>query len=1648
LKLREQLRDPAIYAFQAGAILEAEHKTTEALSEYVKALNFYSSDDEEVMGEDQAKHRLVKLYKRASVKAQVQQAFERERARRSDSSSLVLDYADLLSDAGDESRAAALLKREIARNDSREFLTSARNILETEKDEGVGRLALKRLVAVTKTPRFAISYRLQLAVDAEERGNRLEAEAVLRELVASFPTNYGVLNEAEGLYWRLGLREDSVRVLEDGMRLGKGKFYYIFGRKLAVRLSLMNRLPEAERVLTELHAKDKLNTEVFHELARLYLRTSNTEALKKAFHETLTAINEQDLDRKELHAETAELRKEMIDAFTRLKDYRAAIEQHIEIINREPDDEENVDAAIDYARRYGGADTLLDYYQRTAHAAYKNYRWNVVLARIYEAENDLQSAAQNYRAAIANQPEMVELYDALADVYTRMKSYEAALEALNHAKELSNDDPQYIKRTVEVLEKAGRRQEAEEERRRLPDVVAPKKETAGDEFAEAAQLHNTEKSQAIATYREAFNTLLADPLAHELKAAEITGYVQTVRYEEGLDQITERLWQLRDKLIQEAERKDSARSGAARDSLKVLDGALPEAVGQLASERGSGNELTALFTDFNRRIETALGSDDAHETLALLQNLSHRSGFGALEEKILIAQKGAAYRIGSHDLYRQRLQGLVEFYTARGAYRQVIDLMEAERAREVDVDSLGYILSVLAENARLVNERGKELQALRKNYQRLAGKESNQSPGHTDEMVGRYFEALSEHGEEGKTELRGLAQQASPYQFQLINFLLAKGEGELAHEAIEHAPFSAVWKLSRHAGASLALQDYNAQNEKYFTDALQLKSIGELVAEKPDTSKQLVGDDWFRLALSYGQWLSQSQHDGAAGERGGRLLPAMIENRPHDESEQAKLGRLLLENKDYKGALEHLELALEMKPEDNETRASLGSAAFLSGDKAKASKLWSEIIKDKQPELQNCELYLRTLRAHGLASEAREKLFPTIAKWISDFGDDENDYPTSGYDSEREKKLENLQTIIRALADSFREGGESARDVLSPQAEVARAQFFYRLSQAAHASNVLPEMLIKESFVAREQMGQFYQLLIEHSSTLNSYERDYDYTAQLNNTWSADEAEAALDQENNYKISEPQSTRLRWQREYLDYLFSRHQPTAARSIVNEVEAEISRRYARPAWLRLASERLNMLEGGEAKALAGLHRFVGIEGSSNSTVINAPSLERLNMAVRMLKDEGREDRADQLLEAALTRALALEKYDASAFVGLARLAFKRGDRTLGLKLLQTMAALSDEETKESAAADLASWPMVKAYAADGAKQEVSEMENSLDRQEALRLAAETASAFGEFEAGINYRKLLFTISPEDETNHLELVELLAEGKKYDEVVNHLAQIISDRTSSRRARWQAVSLASMIFKERADLWTELKERVQTLNANDDEMLAALDALSLSNAGRTDEAVKLINTKETANPNPYLSFLGALLEKREQSVDALSSFIRALVAKSDEKVNEAFWFEENPLRQIIRLYILKGEPRAALLAAELEPTLKESNNTESDGQVDPNGEDARDIQVNLPESETKNDARYQTLLERASERERDARVELLGLLSGAAEQIEDFSRAVEFERARLKLLPQGTERQATEARINQLLSRRKEISRRALVTYKVDQSLIASR
>jgi len=1630
--LRRQMKDQSLYAFQAGAIYEARHQMRQALAEYAKGL------DEDAPEHGRAMRRLRTLYARRGMPEQIRSAFSQALSRSREQGPLVIGYVELLRSVGQWKAAAPLLRREAARGRDQDFLDRARHIFEAEEDDDGVLATLRRAALAAKNDRFAISYRLRLATAYASRGRRGVATSALDDLVRKYPANYGVLGETADLYWRLGRRESAIRVLAQGARLGRGKFHYIFARRLAAKETERGHLAAAERVLRPLYEEDKFNLSVFHALSRIYVRTSKREALKEIFREALDAIRNADLERAEMRQQIAALRGQMIEAFTQLGDYRAAMEQHLEIINRNTDDETRLTAAIEYARRYGGADELLAYYQRTSQQAYKDYRWNLVLARIYEAKGDFTSAAGQYRQGLINQPEMVELHGALAGVYLRLKDYNHALESLDQARKLSNDDPQYIRRIADALDQAGRHREAEVMRQKLP--AEPKQtRSTGEQFAEAARLRATDRAKAVAAYREAFNLFASDIYNHELKAFELAAYVQTVRSEESLDAILNRLWELRERVRREAGRGDNLQAGKARSLLETFDRALPDAVGGVAAESATGDELEAVCQSLARWADEAIRGRDERGTLTVLRNLSERAGFGLLGEKIAVAQKDVAFAAGDRSLYHARLRALVSFYDERGAYQHAVDLLEAEAARDRSRGEFDYP-RLIAEHARLLGDREKELRTLRAYYRALSGSLTS----NTDPLVGRYFEALLESGEAGRDELRLCAGQPSPYHFQLINFLLARGERELAREAVAQAPLSAAWKQARSAEISFALRDFDPERENDFVSALHWQTVGEMIGRKPDQAQQLIGDDWFRLAASYGRWLSASKRaakpfGGKETSPGRAFLPALVENRPQDAGEQWRLGRWYLEHGEARLALEHLGFALEIKPDDKNILADLGSALFLTGDQSRAKETWTRIIAGDDPTPKDYETWLNVLLKHALAAEARNKLTAVVISRLRLISRAEG-----RYGRETNEDFKALKPLVRALAVSFgqKERGPGQVGSLASPAGLAKAAFFHKICVAVAGDRLLPGMLLNESIIHESERGQFYRLLVGRSDGFESYQRNADFVDRLRNFWGSAEAEEALDHERDFKGEELRSEKLDWQKEYLDYLVARGKTSEALATIAAIEQSLKGRYPRPAWLRLARSRLELRAGRDPHVLRDLRHFAGIETAPRLKLIRQPNLERLNQAMAMLRSEGRTADAQALLDAAAGRMIALEQYKHSSFINLAESAFEHGQTAQGLKLLQLLVRLGGDETRAAAEAELAAFPWVKARAVDDPMIEKPEAHNGIQPAEALRLASETAAAFGQLDVAIDYCRQRLSLNPEDESGRIELARLLAASGKDDEATSALASVIGDRLATRRLRWTAVWLAPEIAGTRSELWEALEQRVRAANAKDAEMNAALGAVRLSHEGRNNEAIKLISTAIAGNPNAQLICLRALLEQRNgQPGEALRGSVEALIANPEAKAFAAFGLtEDEPRWQLIRLYASLGKPRAALQAAEADVRLKRKGKGEAENSQagEPGPEDRKNTLQ--PRSG------YQSLQARATRRQSKSLPELLELLSIAAEHIADFDRAADFERARLDWLPKADDQRRAEQRIEKLTAQHRERGGKKAPALVIDQRPVA--
>jgi tetratricopeptide (TPR) repeat protein len=341
---------------------------------------------------------------------------------------------------------------------------------------------------------------------------------------------------------------------------------------------------------------------------------------------------------------------------------------------------------------------------------------------------------------------------------------------------------------------------------------------------------------------------------------------------------------------------------------------------------------------------------------------------------------------------------------------------------------------------------------------------------------------------------------------------------------------------------------------------------------------------------------------------------------------------------------------------------------------------------------------------------------------------------------------------------------------------------------------------------------------------------------------------------------------------------------------------------------------------------------------------------------------------------------------------------------------------------------------------------------------LKLAAETASSFGRYAEAAEFRTKLAADNPEDYANRVELARLLAAGGKFEDGAAQLASIIGDRNAPRAMRWQAVWVAPEVAGERKEMWASLAQSSGADGSMDEEMAAALKARELSAEGRASEAADALKRVAADDPNPLLEFfLGLIDEQSDRADEAAEAFNVAYSSQANDEVSAAFGAdEESALRKLIRLHVKAGRPLAALKLAALDTELSSSAGAGVAGREGvEKGVDGSDVESD----ESGNDAgasvgvaagaaNFRTLDERARLRRDASAAELLGLLSAAAEQVNDYDKAVEFERARLSRLAGGGERRASQERVARLDSLRKAKADAQRPTLVVDSSTVAQR
>jgi len=1587
-ELRSVTGDQTIYAYRLGAVYEGKNDLDSAIAEYIKVLA------EPGEGRDAGSKRLAQLSKRAGLADKIAAAYERARSANPADWQLALGFAAYQAERDNQAGALAMLRTEVGRSSDVAFLESVRDlfraILRPEDEQQV----IARLMAVSRDEREAMMYRLQLASFLERHGQVDASIQLVDKLVSDYPTNVGVIEESAKFYWRAGLLDRSLDLYKRTLARAAGNNRRSFALLLARRQIDANKLPDAEATLRSLYNENRLDTEAFGELARTLGAENKLNELATLYQEAFKEAREAGLGGEETRTRVAGLRGGMIRTLDSLGKYQDAVDQHIELINSFPEDNDRLAAAIDYAERLNLIERLVGYYEKLSKESNKNYRWQVVLGRIYDRRGNLAGAADQYRIAVLNEPQRSDLRFTLAAVLARQRRFDEAIATLREGWTLAGRDPEWLIEVARIQVQQGQRDEAV---KTIRQALAAKKNASIE-----AQVNIANQLAAWGLNAESvriYEQVLAD-LPEKIKGDDyfptpsVTGYVKALVRSETALSTYQKVERLR---AQAAAVEQNTQSYKARYIVETLDGAMRSDFGKGVIDFATTEDTAALAAAIQASTARLTLYSDA-ESLRRYLGIARGAGLVGVEEQLQTRLKDSAFDARpksaptvtpQETAYYGELRALVEFYERHGSYGRAAEVLASEFKRDPVKNRFDY-QNQLGTQYRLIGDQNRELEWLRAAYAAASGELTT---NYTD-WVDRYLTLLHSTGQRG--ELQRLASTYSVYQLQLVNFLVEKNEKLLALDAIDNAKQSQGWVKQRSGEVGLLMKDTSPENEPYFKEALDIRPIGQMLGRRIEDGRALVGSDWFVASRNYGYWL------GLVGREidSRRFIIGEIEGHPASERAHLELAAYYLDKKNGARANEHVSLASELAPGDTDVAVMRGTAALAGRDRKGALDAWGAIMSGRV-KIADAESYLRVMADNGFLIEALPRLESFLVSFVN----------RALRDKQASDRIEAIKPLVREIAN--RAGGDARL-----QSEVAT--FSHNCINAMPGDLVIGRMLIEEELLPESNLASLYRTMHQRFSDLAAsvlgtpaYENGF-YTGS--------------------EYFYPGRELAEWRKGLTDYLIRNRSFDEARLLVTTIKREQSEQdiafedqedeegssYAyRYDWVPLASALIELRASRDAtKAIAELRRYCGLEKAEGGTQKadsedGTVSHERCSRAYALLMAEGREREADELLYEAYSRAVRSRYSDDASLVGLAEIEARRGRGDEASRLLRLLVQRSSDNTR------------------------------------ALQLAAETAGRTRRYAEAIDFREQIALANPDDAANKLELARVIAAAGRAGDAVDRLAALAGERTAPNSVRAQAAEVMGELVSADRSLASRAVSALDRQSASG--AAVALARASISEAtGNREEARSALSG---VNGGPLAAVaqmkLGLLALAAGRSAEAVTSFERAMSLDADGTITGAIAFRAaGPRTQLITLYGKNGRDLAAIRLAEGEPEGAQSLISSTVRRALTSGTARAESRTTVSFEPSLEIARsrvggLKTIADLNSSAVTNVRGEVLASLVESAAKLGQYDRAIAIEKLRVAEALKPDEKTAIEKRLAEIVAAEKGRQARLALLTRIDRS-----
>ena len=958
---RAKFGQPALYGYEAGAIYEGKRDLPDAVREYTAAATDGGASTS-------AAGRLLQLARRKGSAKMVDD--ETAKAVESNPSIAALELRErVLETQKREAGIGPLLETALGKAATFEQAQAIGAQAQGHSLIPIYELALQREISLVDDPVEKIEISYELARSAESRKDMDEAARLIDRIYRENPKLLGVVRSTADFYWRNQQPAKAIATLVEAADAAK-TFQPALSRQFVVEAAdkangsgdyAQARSLMAPLIDSKAGPGDAYNAQYLAVVADSYARSGDDAGLKQFYLDKLAAIHNaaSAMTADESKQKTVLLRRGLIPALTRLKDYAGAVEQYIAILSAYPEDANASQEAALYALRYGRRKQLVDFASDTVKASPRDSRFAILLAQIETTFEDYPAAIDAYAHAISIRSDRADLYAAKADLEERLQRLDDACKEYERLYVLSYRNPDWMVKVATARARQGRKEDAVQALRRAWIEGHPP--TASDYFRMATQLEAWNMLDESLRFAELGvkiegDALLAGGEAGNRSSDDPEGAVIYTRLLTRMRQQEKALAVL-----------DAARAAADKSPNS------PSVVVEQVEKQGLASVTNEEWR--KRRIEQQHATAAQRFHSSVLEMGKTAGAYFTPEEKAQFAQLvearsrqrsdvlmwiEAASAAGIKDeeakLRKQILLEPVSGVNARAnpqfapfvaLERERMEYVELAQTVDAYAEKLqpGRRTSALTAEADAYRDAGDELSELR--TLRKIGWGQNDAT----EQRERYLDLLLKHDVLGFESL-GESSKNEEIAFAAPNYALAHSDLQIARAALSsHAKtFDGPWENAYAALLGLYFRDLSQNSEGAFHSVLgDEKSIGARIESRAKSStdtagsRPLAGEIWFYYGMRYGVYRTLSPEKEWPQRDPEDFLAAGLElsNSPANYLDMA---RAYVDAGKVDAALAEYRHALELAPDSPATCDAMAVLLWGADKKDEAIAQWRDAL--------------------------------------------------------------------------------------------------------------------------------------------------------------------------------------------------------------------------------------------------------------------------------------------------------------------------------------------------------------------------------------------------------------------------------------------------------------------------------------------------------------------------------------------------------------------------------------------------------------------------------------------------------------------------------------------------------------------------------